>query len=277
MDRPVTFALLAWLTLVGCGPSVREKPPADAAERYADAVCLAHERCKCVGSGFVDREECVASSMETFAWVEKWPEVKFDAECFEEFLDHTASNATCGGRLEQAPAPCLVFEGGLLAGEACVSEVNMGPGGLAVSSCAGGAECVAGRCARPPRPSVAVAESCLLSEGVTCGSGPGIYCSSAGICDEEKALGEACDTPLACEMGLYCQGLRLDGGAMGTCTEVVALGAECDPAEFRSCERSGAGAYCSNGTGRCEEAWPAICEIAALPSDGYWPADWIPL
>jgi len=198
------FARYGWLWVaaaIGCGPTQVERPPPDAADRYADAICLAHERCGCSNDGFSSHSECVAFGRETFRWVEDWPKVNFDSACFEDFIKHLAEDASCGGQLDQFAAPCIVFSGGLGIGEPCVSEITRRAGGLSESSCASGAECVAGKCARPPRPAVEEGEDCNLSRGVVCGTSYGLYCSRDAKCSERHALGDACDTPIACDRG----------------------------------------------------------------------------
>lgn len=259
-----------------CGPTLREPPPEDAAERYADAVCSAHERCGCMGQGFSSVSECREQSIAKFGEIAGWSGVQFDLDCFEDVLEHF-QGGDCGGLSETTALSCETFTGTLRQGESCnASDWIVGRGGALTSGpCADGSPCVFGVCARHPAPQVGAGEPCHLTLGVGCG-GNDHYCSRQGVCTPGVASGEACSSPLACPAGQYCAGLPRGEDGPGECREKVPTGGSCDPKDTNPCRTSGEG-FCSVDGICVEEAWPGLCHLVHPAPNEYDATYWVPL
>ncbi len=258
-----------------CSPAL-EEPPEGAAERYAEALCEAHERCGCLGQGFASASECSEEVIASFERVAEVPGLEFHPECFDEVLEHLRT-ASCGGESEEVSIPCLVFTGTLEPGSECTPDWVIGPpAGLTGGPCTGDGLCIGGRCARPPASSVGEGAPCHLELGVGCGGAPNLHCAPDGICRPSAAAGGACETPVACSgSSLYCAGLEEGDDAPGTCRERIPSGGSCDPDEFTPCAVGYTG-YCS-AQGVCMDEWPAVCVAAHPPPGSYQALDWIPL
>ena len=290
------FALLCsvWL-FAACGQKVSDPIPEDAPRRYAEAVCGTVERCQCLGESlsagaavpFASHDECLRASADRFRRVSKWPDAKFDAECFDRVLEFISQHE-CRGAAEAdfEPLPCLVFgEGGKPQGSSCTPDWSRSwrdaqSGLLAAGECANGT-CWDGTCGPHERDEVSEGDSCALELGVGCDDGT--YCGSDGKCRPQVEAGAACDSPWACAPTFdevegvtryyYCAGLTRAGGS-GRCEPKIEEGGSCSPDEVESCAPLG---YCAD-SGECASHWPLICSyLVGPPQDAYWPGDWVPL
>ena len=268
----IVFSALG--TSCNCEPKVEDPIPEDAAERYARTVCEAYERCGCVGEGYeaYSVDECLSQSEATFHRVAGWPGMEFDLECFEQVLEELPQDECAA----EGPAlSCLVFTGGREHGATCTPHWDdwrsASPGLLAAGQCEGGLDCRTGTCGASQYPLVPQGEPCHLELGVACEQGT--YCGPDGICHPRATVGEPCDTPGACQVGEFCEGLTQPGAGAGTCRARRAEGSSCDPEEIESCEYPG---FCSSD-GRCESHWPGVCFYGLTPPrDFFNAADWIP-
>lgn len=266
------------VAFAACGPRAGDPIPMDAADRYAAAMCATLERCDCARETFDAQEECEAHGRELFRKIASWPEVQFDAECFEKMLSYIEKDE-CTGPLDadKSTLPCVTFSGGLGGGASCPAEWEgpwPGYGGLASSPCTNGSFCYGRTCRLPPAPQVELGEPCALELGVSCGQGR--YCGSDGRCRQRVGAGEPCDTPMACmNSDEYCEGLGAGDGVTGTCMPRIAVGASCDPQEVGACAESPT-SYCSR-EGTCMRQWPTVCEAVAPRPDEYIASEWIPI
>lgn len=263
------------LVSAGCGPKAKELPPDDAAERYAEAVCAAYERCECAGQGFPTVGECKDAIVSIFDRVSSVSGLEFHSDCYDSVLDHFRA-ATCGGMSEEFGVACLVFTGTIERGENCAPDWTIGfPAGLTEGPCRGDNVCVAGTCIQPPVPLAEEGGQCHLELGVGCGSG--LHCSTDGICVRNTPQGQECNSPVACEASgrHYCAGLREGDDHPGVCSEKLASGDACDVSEFVPCG-PGLTSYCS-AEGICVDEWPAVCSVAHPPPGSYQASEWIPL
>lgn len=260
-------------SIVACGPDLPDEVPDDAAERYANAMCGAYERCSCIGEGVEDVDSCRRRAEDLFHEVERTPHVVFDLECFDRFIEHVEGYG-CHGIYESMPSdafPCMPFRGTLARGAACESDpYDQGLGFINTGSCAGDQPCLGGRCGGPAR-EVALGERCGYELGVRCGQG--LYCARDGMCDEEVELGGACDSLAACAMvgSNYCAGVRPDSSDLGVCVSRRAKGETCDLQDLGACVPESS----CDGGGVCGDAWPSICH-ALIPREVYDPREWVP-
>lgn len=269
------------VTSLACGPEEVDEIPPDAAERYADAMCEAYERCDCLGEWFANDTECHAAAVEQFRLTSKWPHVRFKRQCFEDVLKYLEGDEclTVTNELWKS-VPCLVFEGTVQAGKECtpLAELPVIEGGgspLADETCASGT-CVAGRCQTSPGIAVGLGESCTFEAGTHCNAeGIDLYCASDGTCRERAAVGESCDAPYGCDdASLYCAGLTSVGGT-GVCAERVPKGGACAPDEILVCEQAPE-VFCDS-EGLCNGTWPAACGLLTYAPGFFDIRDWIPL
>ncbi len=147
---PLPLSLVVALAAMGsCGPSAADKVPPEAAGRYAKALCETYARCECLGPEIVDEDACHDAAIQTFRLVEDWPRVRFDKQCFDDVLEYFARSgceAITDPNFESVP--CLVFEGTIAHGEACLpfpalpTIARGGGGGLAEDVCGDGGTCV---------------------------------------------------------------------------------------------------------------------------------------
>lgn len=270
----LALSCLVWAGC-NCQPTTIDVPDDDAAERYAEAICEAHERCGCMGLGFDDRESCVSHSVDLFETVASVPGMEFRSECFEDVLDHIDS-VGCGGLGPDTFVPCATFVGTLGTGDRCNADwlpVGM-IGGLTDGQCRNEGTCVGGSCTRPPSPEVGLGEPCHWTLGTRCGSDA--YCNSDGLCAARVDEGQECDSPAACGFRQFCAGLGLDD-ELGVCQTKIPLGSRCDPEDTWPCDPdAGLDGYCSPDGLCVDSVWPAVCELAHIRPGWYDPTDWIP-
>jgi hypothetical protein len=207
------------------------------------------------------------------------------AACYKD--DECAGNAYCDTR-STCPGTCKNY---ILTGNACTVTDKCADNGSCVGSVCvapsyscqdapctkNGDECFAGYyCKLPAADAGAGTCQALPATSQPCGMETGFQCTYGvscnlnleagftGTCGALGTAGAACLSVLNCEAGFYCA--KADGGILGTCTAVLAPGADCDPAaRDYSCGR-GLVYGCQPATGKCATN-PAVGDPCVVDND----------
>lgn len=251
----VALVLIMSSSCEGCDDRVLPPPPPpDAAERFARAACLAEANCGC--GIYSSTQECEADLTERFE--DALAGGTIDEDCFEQYLEsEVLQGCPSHSLLSDAIPGCVALVGSSTKGEPCLpfSLLTMLPG----QGCQDGLFCsFEGVCGDNIQSTKAAGDPCNPDFPLSCGYE--LYCSAAGVCVARVPEGQSCDEPLACELGLFCDGLP--EGA-GVCAPQVEVGESCDPAEIGSCDGS---SPCYAATLQCDENIPFACmNLAFLP------------
>ena len=259
--------MTACLGVIACGPT-RGPDDGHEAERYADAMCEALDDCGCQPR-YGDAAACRESLADAFARSHAAGFV-IDHDC----LDSVLSSEVLGDCRETTHWPfvewnCAVLHGRKGEGASCDAAGRYAVSPFRVDECAPELRCAQGRCVSlenfQPTPPKAQGDPCVASEPGSCILS-GLTCSAQGRCAVAPAVGEACDSNLACVSGtygagapnVYCRGLG--SAEVGICAVTLTEGSPCDPADSFACD--GEPMYfgwCDPSTATCRKQAPAVC------------------